>query len=131
MDCPTARTVPIFVVGRCPPNDKLGADAAILDRYQPPHCLSDPFRVKKRGAENIATHRASSPGKAGIALKTQDSLLDFILKEWLLIASGAGLVLTSIYTSHIPAYSLQELQVLFILFVLFVAVNGLQTLCQP
>jgi hypothetical protein len=46
---------------------------------------------------------------AGIALKAQDSLLDFILKEWLLVASAAGLILTSIYTSHIPAYSLQEL----------------------
>jgi Na+/H+ antiporter NhaD/arsenite permease-like protein len=36
------------------------------------------------------------------------------------------LVVTSIYTAQIPAYSVQELQVLFILFALFVAVNGLQ-----
>ncbi|ORJ61509.1 SLC13 family permease [Geothermobacter hydrogeniphilus] len=53
-------------------------------------------------------------------------LIDFILKEWLLIVSGVGLILTSIYTGHVPVYSNQEFQVLFILFVLFVSVNGLQ-----
>jgi len=49
-----------------------------------------------------------------------------MLKEWLLIASGAGLTLTSIHAKHFPAYSLRELEVLFILFALFVAVKGLQ-----
>ncbi len=59
-------------------------------------------------------------------MKAQATLIDFILKEWLLIASGGGLVLTSFYTKHLPVYSVNEMQVLFILFVLFVAVNGLQ-----
>jgi len=59
-------------------------------------------------------------------LKAQKTYIDFILKEWLLIASGTGLVLTAIYTKHFPVYSLQEMQILFILFVLFIAVNGLQ-----
>ena len=59
-------------------------------------------------------------------MKAQGLLIDFILKEWLLIASGVGLLLTSIYAKNIPAYSIQELQVLFILFALFVTVNGLQ-----
>ncbi len=59
-------------------------------------------------------------------MKSQSLLIDFVLKEWLLIASGVGLLLTSIYAKNIPAYSIQEFQVLFILFALFVAVNGLQ-----
>jgi len=59
-------------------------------------------------------------------LKNQGILIDFILNEWLVIASGISLALTSVYTKHIPVYSLQELQVLFILFILFVAAKGLQ-----
>jgi len=59
-------------------------------------------------------------------LKAQATLIDFVLKEWLVIASGGGLVLISFYTKRIPVYSANEIQVLFILFVLFVAVNGLQ-----
>ncbi len=61
----------------------------------------------------------------GVLLKAQSIFIDFVLKEWLLIVSGVGFVLTSIYTKHFPVYSIQELQVLFILFVLFVSVNGL------
>jgi len=57
-------------------------------------------------------------------LKSQGQLFGFILKEWLLVASGVSVLLTSIYIKNIPTYSIQELQVLFILFVLFVAVNG-------
>ncbi len=59
-------------------------------------------------------------------MKAQVTFIDFILKEWLVIASGAGLVLTALYVKHFPSYSVQEIQVLFILFVLFIAVNGLQ-----
>jgi Na+/H+ antiporter NhaD/arsenite permease-like protein len=59
-------------------------------------------------------------------LKAQVTFIDFVLKEWLVIASGAGFALTAFYTKHFPVYSINELQVLFILFVLFVTVNGLQ-----
>jgi len=59
-------------------------------------------------------------------LKTQITFIDFVLKEWLVIASGVGLTLTAFYTKQFPVYSINEMQVLFILFVLFVAVNGLQ-----
>jgi len=52
--------------------------------------------------------------------------MDFILKEWLLIVSAVGFVLTVMYTKHFPDYSIRELQVLFILLTLFIAVNGLQ-----
>jgi Na+/H+ antiporter NhaD/arsenite permease-like protein len=52
--------------------------------------------------------------------------MDFILKEWLLILSATGVILTSFYIHQLPTYSLQEIEVLFILFLLFVAVNGLQ-----
>jgi len=54
------------------------------------------------------------------------TFIDFILKEWLLIASGTGLILTTFYVKRFPDYSVQEIQVLFILLVLFIAVNGLQ-----
>ncbi len=59
-------------------------------------------------------------------MKPQVIFIDFVLKEWLLIASGVGFALLSIYTKHLPVYSIDELQVLFILFVLFITVNGLQ-----
>ena len=59
-------------------------------------------------------------------MKAQEKFIDFVLKEWLLIASGAGLALTSFYIKRVPAYSISELQVLFILFVLLVTVNGLK-----
>ncbi len=61
----------------------------------------------------------------GVLLKVQSTFIDFVLKEWLVIASGVALVLTSFYTKHFPDYSIQELQVLFILFALFVSVKGL------
>lgn len=59
-------------------------------------------------------------------MKAQEKFIDFVLQEWLVIASGAGFALTSFYTKRLPAFSINELQVLFILFVLFVTVNGLQ-----
>jgi len=59
-------------------------------------------------------------------LKDQATFIDFILKEWLIIASGVGLALTAFYTKRFPIYSINEMQVLFILFVLFVVVNGLR-----
>lgn len=59
-------------------------------------------------------------------MKAQATFIDFVLREWLVIASGVGLALTTFYTKHFPVYSANEMQVLFILFVLFVAVNGLR-----
>ncbi len=59
-------------------------------------------------------------------LKTHLLLLDFVLKEWLLFASAAGLVVTSLYLERVPSYSLDELQFVFLLSVLFVAVRGLE-----
>ncbi len=59
-------------------------------------------------------------------MKAQVTCIDFILKEWLLVASASGLVLTGLSAKHFPSYSVQEIEVLFILFALFIAVNGLQ-----
>ncbi|MFA6816761.1 MAG: SLC13 family permease [Lentisphaeria bacterium] len=59
-------------------------------------------------------------------MKTKTTFIDFVLKEWLVITSGVGLVLTAFYTKQFPVYSTNEMQVLFILLVLFVVVNGLQ-----
>ena len=53
--------------------------------------------------------------------------VDFILREWLLFASFAGLLTTSIYLKRVPPYSKDEFEVLFILAVLFVIVKGLET----
>ncbi len=47
------------------------------------------------------------------------------MKEWLLVTSGVGLILTSIYIKRFPKYSIDEIEVLFLLFVLFLTVNGL------
>ncbi|MDQ7031257.1 MAG: SLC13 family permease [Desulfonauticus sp.] len=57
--------------------------------------------------------------------KVQSPFLDFILKEWLLITSGVGLVVTSIGARRLPAYSFQDFEVLFVLWILFVSVQGL------
>ncbi len=62
----------------------------------------------------------------GVLLKNRTTFIDFILKEWLVIVSGVGFVVTAFFTKRLPVYSINEMQVLFILFVLFVAVNGLQ-----
>jgi len=59
-------------------------------------------------------------------LKIQSVVVDFILKDWLLIVSGVGFILTSVCTGHLPVYTFREMEVLFILLVLFVAVKGLQ-----
>jgi Na+/H+ antiporter NhaD/arsenite permease-like protein len=59
-------------------------------------------------------------------LKAQATFIDFILKEWLVISSAVGLILTAFYTKHFPSYSTQEIEILFILLVLFIVVNGLQ-----
>lgn len=59
-------------------------------------------------------------------MKLQDKLYDFLLKEWLLIASIAALIVSSIYLNRLPAFSITEFQILFILAVLFVVVKGLE-----
>ncbi len=59
-------------------------------------------------------------------MKQQSELFNFVLKEWLLIASAAGFALTSIYSGRLPAYSVQEIELLFILLSLFIAVKGLE-----
>lgn len=53
-------------------------------------------------------------------------MFDFVLKEWLLVASAAGLVVTSVYLNRLPVFSIAEVQILFILAVLFIAVKGLE-----
>ncbi len=59
-------------------------------------------------------------------MKAQITFIDFVLKEWLVVASAIGLALTTLYTLNFPDYSAQEMQVLFILLALFIAVKGLQ-----
>jgi Na+/H+ antiporter NhaD/arsenite permease-like protein len=53
------------------------------------------------------------------------TIINFFLKEWLLTVSGLGLIVTSIFTKKIPAYSTREMEILFVLFTLFIATNGL------
>jgi Na+/H+ antiporter NhaD/arsenite permease-like protein len=66
-------------------------------------------------------------GETGVILKhAGTSFIDFIRMQWLPLASGTGLVLTSSFLGRIPVYSVTEMEVLFILAMLFVAVNGLQ-----
>ncbi len=65
-------------------------------------------------------------GLTAVSMVSRNGIVDFVLREWLLFASAVSLLVTSIYSRHIPEYSRRELQILFILFVLFVAVKGLQ-----
>ena len=58
--------------------------------------------------------------------KERATFMDFVLKEWLVIVSGVGLVLTILFTKRLPVYSSREMEVLFILFTLFITANGLQ-----
>ncbi len=58
--------------------------------------------------------------------KKRSDWIDFFIKEWLLLVSISGLLLTSLYLRRIPTYSLQDFEILFILFVLFVTVKGLE-----
>ncbi len=53
--------------------------------------------------------------------------MQFLIREWLLLSSLTGLVLTSLYLGHLPHYSPLEFQVLFVLLVLFVIIKGLET----
>ena len=47
-------------------------------------------------------------------MKTQGTFIDFILKKWLAIASGAGFILTSAYAGQWPEYSNREYEALFL-----------------
>jgi len=59
-------------------------------------------------------------------VNSERTLIDFLLKEWLLLAAAIGFIFTSGYLKQFPAYSVQEYEVLFILFSLFVVVKGLE-----
>jgi len=59
-------------------------------------------------------------------LKAQNSFMDFILREWLLVAALSGLVITSLYLRRLPALSKEEVEVVFILAALFMLVEGLR-----
>ncbi len=59
-------------------------------------------------------------------MKPQRIFLDFILKEWLLFTSIAGVVITSVYLERLPSFSVNDIQIVFILGVLFIAVKGLE-----
>ncbi len=59
-------------------------------------------------------------------MRLQFKFIDFVLKEWLVIASGVGLIITSLFTKHFPSYAINEIEVLFVLLILFVVINGLR-----
>lgn len=48
-------------------------------------------------------------------MKAHRTLIDLFLKEWILIFSGAGFLLTSAHARHFPTHSVRELQVLFLI----------------
>ena len=67
----------------------------------------------------------SERGHATRGANASTPILDFILKEWLLVASGIGLAATSIYVGRPPEYTWGDAEVLSVLFALFVSVNGI------
>ncbi len=59
-------------------------------------------------------------------MKNQAVFLDFLLKEWLLLASVAGLLVSSVHLQRIPSFTGQDVQFLLTLTALFVTVKGLE-----
>ncbi len=57
-------------------------------------------------------------------MKSAGGIYEFILREWLLLAAAAGLVLTSVYTGRLPAVSGAEVEILVLLLALFMVVKG-------
>jgi len=59
-------------------------------------------------------------------VKPQRQLLDFVVREWLLMAAATGLLVSSLYLGRVPAYSSDELTPILLLFALFVTVKGIE-----
>jgi len=59
-------------------------------------------------------------------MRASPSFIDFILKEWLLAVSTAGLAATSLQLGRLPRFSTDELEVLWILAMLFITVKGVE-----
>lgn len=59
-------------------------------------------------------------------MRASPSFIDFILKEWLLAVSAAGMVATSLYLGTLPRFSREELEVIWMLAMLFIAVKGVE-----
>ncbi len=61
-------------------------------------------------------------------MKTRrEVIIDTLTREWLLLASVAGLAATSAYLNRLPEVTPGDLYILFLLFALFVTVRGLET----
>ncbi|NPA94819.1 MAG: hypothetical protein GXO58_05260 [Thermodesulfobacteria bacterium] len=61
-------------------------------------------------------------------MKTRrEIIIDTLTREWLLLASIAGLGATSAYLHHLPEVTSGDLYILFLLFALFITVRGLET----
>ncbi len=59
-------------------------------------------------------------------MKAPRLLLDFFIREWLLIAAAVGLVITSVQLGRAPLYTANEITPIFLLLALFVAVKGIE-----
>ena len=59
-------------------------------------------------------------------LKSQGFWIGFIGRQWLLVASAAGFLLSVVSARKFPVYSIKEFQILAVLFSLFVTVKGLE-----
>ncbi len=59
-------------------------------------------------------------------MSPQRIVLDFFLREWLLLSVTAGLLVTSLYLRRMPSLSRDDLEIIFVLATLFVVVKGLE-----
>ncbi|HFD88088.1 MAG TPA: hypothetical protein ENJ35_10495, partial [Gammaproteobacteria bacterium] len=59
-------------------------------------------------------------------MKSRTLLLDFLIREWLLLGSITGLVASSLYLKRIPHYDNDELVSIFLLLALFIVVKGIE-----
>ncbi|NOY88211.1 MAG: hypothetical protein GXO93_02320 [FCB group bacterium] len=54
------------------------------------------------------------------------SWFEFLSKEWLLLISALGVIITSVYLQRIPHYSVSDFEIFYALFVFFVIVKGMK-----
>ncbi len=59
-------------------------------------------------------------------MSTRRILVDFLLREWLLLSVAVGLVTTSLYLGQMPSLNRDDLEILYVLAILFVIVKGLE-----
>ncbi len=60
------------------------------------------------------------------AIFSRNQLLEFLIREWILTASLAGLILSSLILRRLPSYSPEDFEIIFVLAVFLALIRGLE-----